>query len=111
MFFGVIYLVQGFHQVPLTPESRNLVTIILPQGKFRFTCLPLGLSVSTDYSNLMTDLQIRGSPGYYKNVENILTMAKDINQLEKNLLSICRARNMKVSPMKFQHGPNQTARG
>ena len=41
--FGVIDLVQAFHQVPVAEESRDLLTVILPQGKFRFTCLPQGL--------------------------------------------------------------------
>ena len=35
---GVIDLVQGLHQVPVHEDSRDLLTIILPQGKYRFTC-------------------------------------------------------------------------
>ena len=31
--FGVLDLVQGFHQIPLHEDSRDLVTIVLPQGK------------------------------------------------------------------------------
>ena len=38
VYIGVIYLVQGFQQVPVHEDSRNLLTIILPQGKYRFTC-------------------------------------------------------------------------
>ena len=53
--YGVIDLVQGFHQVPVREDSRNLLTVFLPQGKYRFICLPQGLVCSTDYFNLHTD--------------------------------------------------------
>ena len=55
--FAVVDLVQGFHQIPLHPDSRDLMTIILPQGKFRFTCLPHGLSFSSEFVNILTDPQ------------------------------------------------------
>ena len=32
--FGVIDLVQAFHQVPVAEECRDLLTVILPQGKY-----------------------------------------------------------------------------
>ena len=53
--YGVIDLVQGFHQIPVHKDSRDLLTVILPQGKYRLTCLPQGLVCSTDYFNLLTD--------------------------------------------------------
>ena len=106
--FGVLDLTQGYHQVGVHQNSRDLLSIILPQGKFRYTCLAQGLNVSSDYSNLLTDPQIRNKPGYKKNVDNILAHANDIRQLEsrmKKLLDICRDKNMKISPSKFQIFP------
>ena len=103
--FGVIDLVQGFHQIPVHEDSRGLLTIILPQGKYCFTCLPQGLVCSTDFFNLLTDPDNRNKEGFYKNVDDILTAAQDIRQLEsrlKKLLTICRKRNMKISPSKFK---------
>ena len=105
--YGVIDLVQGFHQVPVHEDSRDLLTVILPQGKYPFTCLPQGLVCSTDYFNLLTDPSIRNEEGFRKNVDDILTSAKDVRQLEvrlKKLLTVCRKRNMKISPSKFQVG-------
>ena len=61
--------------------------------------------MSSDFFNIFTDPQIRNKVGYYKNVDDILTTAKDIGELEarmKTLLKICRARNMKLAPSKFQ---------
>ena len=62
---------------------------------------------STDYLNLLTDPFIRNEEGDFKNVDDIFTSAKDIRQLDarlKKLLTICRKRNMKISPSKFQVG-------
>ena len=91
-----------------------MLSIILPQGKYRYTCLPQGLNVSSDIFNLLTDPEIRNKPGYKKNVDDGLTHAKDIRQLEarmKKLLDVCRDRNMKISPSKFQLGPKVTYGG
>ena len=63
-YFAVVDFVQGSLQIPLQPDSRDLMSIILPQGKYRFTCLPQGCSVSTDFFNIFTDPQIRGKVGY-----------------------------------------------
>ena len=81
--YGVIDLVQGFHQVPVNPDSRDLLTVILPQGKYRFTCLPQGLVCSTNYFNLHTDPSLRNEEGYRKNVDDILTSATNIKQKQK----------------------------
>ena len=80
-------------------DSRDLLTVVLPQGKYRFTCLPQGLVCSTDYFNLHTDPAIRKEEGFRKNVDDILTSAASVQQLEvrlKKLLTICRKRNMKL---------------
>ena len=53
--FGIIDLTQGYHQVGVAESSRDLLSIILPQGKYRYTCLPQGLNVSSDFFNLLTD--------------------------------------------------------
>ena len=105
--YGVVDLVQAFHQVPVAEECRDLLTVILPQGKYRFTCLPQGLVCSTDFLNIHTDPAIRGEEGLFKNVDDILCSAKDIKQLEarmKKLLNICKEKNMKIAPSKFQLG-------
>ena len=81
--FRVIDLVQGFHQVPVHEDSRDLLTIILPQGKYRFTFLPQGLVCSTDFFNLLTEPDKRNEDGFYKNVDDILTAAQYIRQAEE----------------------------
>ena len=62
---------------------------------------------ATDYLNIHTDPAIRGEEGFFKNVDDILCSAQNIKQLEermKKLLTICREKNMKIAPSKFQLG-------
>ena len=92
-FFGSVDLSSGYHQIPLHEESKDLFCIILPQGKFRFTVLPQGTSPSCDIFNICTDDEIRGELGYFKDIDDILTTGKDLDQLEQRmetLLKICR---------------------
>ena len=43
--FWVVDLCQGFHQIPLT----DLFTIILPSGKYWYTCMPQGCMAYSDF--------------------------------------------------------------
>ena len=52
---------------------------------------PQGLVCSTDHFNLLTDPSIRNEEGYFKKIDDILTSANDVRQLEarlKKLLTI-----------------------
>ena len=62
----------GYHQVNLHEDSRDIFQIVLTQGKFRYCVLPQGASVSSDYFNICTDPDIRGTPGLYKNIDDVL---------------------------------------
>ena len=113
-FFCTIDLSSGYHQIALAEESRDLFAIVLPQGKYRYTVLPQGAASSCDIFNLLTDSNIRNKVGYYKNIDDILTSAKDITQLEQRLralLSTCREKNMKLNPSKFNVGHSVTFGG
>ena len=62
----------------------------------------------------MTDAGIRGIPGYYKNVDDILTTSQSMEDLEtrlRKLLLICRLRNIKLNPSKFSIGHEVTFGG
>ena len=67
--------------------------------------MPQGAGPSSDLFNIHTDPQLRGTKGVYKNVDDILTAAPTPGQLEhkmEQVLKVCRKRNMKLSPSKFQ---------
>ena len=104
-FFATIDLSSGYHQVALDPASRDMFSIILPQGEYRYTVLPQGAASSCDIFNIITDKGIRNKKGHFKNVDDILTAATSISQMGERLhalLLLCRDKNMKLNPDKFE---------
>lgn len=49
--FSSIDLTSAFFQVPLSEESKNITSFVVPLGQFRFTHAPQGLSVSPQLLN------------------------------------------------------------
>ena len=56
----------GYHQVNIHKDSRDIFTIVLLAGKFRYCVLNQGASVLSDYFNICTDQDKRGIPGFNK---------------------------------------------
>ena len=47
-FATVLDLNMGYYTIPLTESSKNVTTIVTKFGKFRYTCLPVGMVISGD---------------------------------------------------------------
>ena len=61
--FSKLDLHQGYLQVPLHPDSRNLTDLITHKGFFRYKCMAFGLSSTPSYfQNVMTSV-LAGIPG------------------------------------------------
>ena len=73
-FYAVCDLSMGYHQLELHPESRELFSIVLPRGKYRYACMPQGAGPSSNLFNIHTDPQLRGCIDIYKNFDDILTI-------------------------------------
>lgn len=57
MFATSLDLNTGYYHIKLTPNSKNLCTILLPWGKYRYKRLPMGLSNSPDiFQEKMTSI-------------------------------------------------------
>lgn len=54
-YFSVIDLNQSFHQVPLSKESAELTSFIVPFGKFQYNCLPFGMRAGSGYLSMLID--------------------------------------------------------
>ena len=107
VLFGVVNLSSDYHQVSIHPDT-------LPNGKYSYTTLPQGASVSSDYFNLTTNKEIRGKTGFYKNEDNVLVTSPTLRVLEerrRKLLKVCRKRNMKLNPDKLQLGREEVYGG
>ena len=58
--FRVVDLCQGFHQIPLVEESRDIFMVTLLSGKFCYTFRPQGCSVSSDFFYIFINKHIHG---------------------------------------------------
>merc|ERR1712030_80092 len=70
-FFAAIDMSSGFSQIALDENSRDLFTIILPQGKYRFCVLPQGLNISPEIFDLSTSTDIRNTEACFKNADDV----------------------------------------
>ena len=112
--FATFDLSSGYHQCRLDPRDRDLFSVILPQGKYRFKVLPQGIKPASDLINILTDPGLRNQEGFYKNMDDILCAGSNIKQLERrlrSLLEVCRTKNMKLKPQKFTCGTSVTYGG
>ena len=67
--------------------------------------------MSSDYFNICTDDQIRNVLGYYKNIDDVLLSASNMEMLEQRMekmLKVCLKKNMKLHPDKIQIGRRVT---
>ena len=55
-YFFSLDLTSGYYQVPLDISSRDITSFIVPQGRFRFLVLPMGLKPSCDFFNPATQI-------------------------------------------------------
>ena len=66
----------GYSTIPLAECSKNITTIVTEFGKFRYTCLPMGMVISGDvFQSKVYDLlgDIEGVRTY---IDDILCISK-----------------------------------
>ena len=113
-YFAALDLTSGYHQIYLPEKYRDLFCIVLPSGKYRYKRLPQGVSPATDLFNLVTDKDLRELSWLYTNLDDILAVAPDFKTIKDRIiqiLNVCRKRNIKLSPTKFQLGKKVTFGG
>ena len=98
---------QGYYQVPLDKESKNLTTFLLPSGRYRFTRAPMGMNNSSDYFCSKTDNILSPIPNVLKIVDDALLQAptrKQVLQKLRTALECCRKHNFTLAKKKLQLG-------
>merc|ERR1712105_516100 len=106
-FFCAIDMSSGYSQIPLSEECRNMFTILLPQGKFRFCVLPQGLSISPEVFDLSTSQEIRNTSSCFKNADDVLGCGRSLRELDvvmRKIFTVCQTRGIKLAPSKLQVG-------
>ena len=104
-FFVTLDLTPGYHQVEVDKESRNLLCISTPSGRYRYTPLAQGVCSAGDMFNYTTDGDLRlNGMRVVKNMDDVLfyhsTLEGAIKELER-FLGFCRKKNLKLKPSKF----------
>ena len=104
-YFVTLDLTSGYHQVQVDKESRNLLCISTPSGRYRYTILAQGVCSAGDMFNYTTDGDLRlNGMRVVKNMDDVLfyhsTLEGAIKELER-FLEFCRKKNLKLKPSKF----------
>ena len=106
-FFAKIDAIHRYFQLALDEESSKLTTFLLPSGRYRYMCSPMGLSSSSDKYCCHSDLAIHGLPFTKKIVDNILVWGSSLPELYDCIRVIaarCNELNIALSKKKFVIG-------
>lgn len=104
-FFSVLDLFNGFYQIPLHEDSRDITSFSTPAGSFRWKVLPFGLNVSPNSFSRMMSLAFSGANQiqYFLYMDDVIVIGSSVKHHLKNLegiFEICRNRNLKLNPLK-----------
>lgn len=77
--YSSIDLIQAFHQIPMAEEDIHKTCVTTPFGAFEFTRMPYGLRNSAQAFQRLMDQVLRGLPGVFCYVDDILVASSDYN--------------------------------
>ena len=112
--FAKMDCLQGYFQIPLAEESRDITTFVSPYGTFRYCVAPMGVPSSSDEYNRRSDDALAGLEGVHKLVDDILVVASNYEQLfvrVEAVLTACQENNITLKYSKFQMGNEVTFSG
>ena len=103
--FSVLDAESGFHQLPLSPDSRGLTTFSAHYGLFRFKRLPFGIACAPEIFQRVVSSILTGLDGVTVYIDDILIFGK--NQAEhdarlKQVLQRLAHANLKLNWSKCQ---------
>lgn len=104
-FFSILDMFQGFHQIPLDEESKDITSFSTDKGSFRWKVLPFGLSIAPNSFTRMMSIAFSGlSPMQcFVYMDDLIVIGKSEKHHFKNLRSVfesCRKYNLKLNPYK-----------
>lgn len=106
-YFSVLDLYNGFHQVPLHEDSRDVTSFSSEKGSFRWKVLPFGLNVSPNSFSRMMSLAFSGigPDKLFLYMDDIIVIGCSESHHLKNLklvFDVCRKMNLKLNPQKCE---------
>lgn len=106
-YFSVIDLFQGFHQIPLHPDSRDITSFSTDKGFYRWKVLPFGLNICPNSFSRMMSIAFAGisTEQAFLYLDDIIVIGHNEEHHLSNLrtvFEIMRNRNLKINPYKCQ---------
>ncbi len=83
--FSKLDLRQGYLQVPLHPDSRNLTAFVTHTGVFRYTRMPFGLSSAPSCFQKIMSTILAGVPGTAIYLDDVIVHAPNAVVHEQRL--------------------------
>lgn len=104
-FFSTIDLAQGFHQIPLSDESKDFTTFSTSAGSFKWNVLPFGLKVSPSaFARMIHSAFAELIPNVcFVYLDDIIILGKTEEEHLNNLQLVfetCKHLNLKLNPKK-----------
>lgn len=103
--FSIIDLFSGFHQIPISEESRDITSFSTTEGSFRWTVVPFGLNVSPNSIARMMAIAFSGIPPgtAFMYIDDIIVIGCSEAHHMQNLRTVfetLRKYNLKINPYK-----------
>lgn len=111
-YFSIMDLYSGFHQVPLSQESRDVTSFNTSSGSYKWKVLPFGLSISPNSFQRMMNIAFAGltPEKAFLYVDDIIVIGRSEKHHLFNLKLVfqtLRKYNLKVNPEKCQFFKSQ----
>ena len=109
--FSTVDLKSGYWHCVLAPESSKLTTFATPHGRYRWICLPFGLSTSSEIFQKHLPHALENLPGVLCIADNILIYGTGETDEEatanhdrslQDLLQRCKDRGIVLNPDKMK---------
>lgn len=106
-YFSILDLFQGFHQIPLDEESRDLTSFSTDSGSFRWKVLPFGLNIAPNSFSRMMSIAFSGlsSMQCFLYMDDLIVIGTSEQHHLNNLNSVfeaCKKYNLKLNPYKCE---------
>lgn len=106
-FFSVIDLLNGFFQIGLDEDSKDITSFSTDKGSYKFNSIPFGLKIGPNSFQRMMSIAFSGlSPSQcFIYMDDLVVIAVSEKQMVENLtqvFTICRKFNLKLNPDKCE---------
>ena len=103
--FTMVDFKKGYWMVVLYPDSRKLIIMVLPFGRFQWTRFPMGTVVAQDIFQSKLDTMFIGVEGVTGITDDMVIAGRDKMEHDRNFLGFmekCMSNNLTLNSQKIQ---------